>query len=106
MEKEVWQKYKAKGVQVIGINAGDPARKAKAFKAQHQLTFPYLMDREQTVLDQFSAEGALPHIAIISKDFTLKYSETGGTVEDLIAKLDELLTGKASSGTPKPKDDN
>jgi C-terminal processing protease CtpA/Prc len=87
-------------VQVIGINAGDPERKAKAFKAQHKLTFPYLMDREQTVIDQFRPEG-LPHLAIIGKDFTLKYSKTGGTVEDLIAKLDEVLTGKATDSKPQ-----
>lgn len=100
MEKEIWQKYNAQGVQVIGINAGDPERKAKAFKAQHKLSFPYLLDREQTVIDQFSAEGALPHIVIIGKDFTLKYSEAGGTVEDLLAKLDEVLTGKATADKP------
>lgn len=91
MEKEVWQKYKAKGVQVIGINAGDPERKAKAFKEKHKLTYPYLMDREQTVIEKFSDTGALPHLAIVGKDLTLKYSQPGATVEELVAKLKEAL---------------
>lgn len=47
------------------------------------------------VIDKFNSSGALPHVAIIGKDFRLKFSETGATVEDVVVKLGLLLDGKS-----------
>ena len=72
MEQEIWQAYKNKGVQVLGLavaekDAGadiDPIAKLKAFRARHQLTYALLSDEDQTVFGRFGG-GSIPSCVLV-----------------------------------------
>ncbi len=57
MEK-LAQDYKARGVNVIGINSNvsEPAADVKRHAAEHNLTFPILKDNDNKIADQLGAE--------------------------------------------------
>jgi peroxiredoxin len=47
LEREIWQKYRDRGVVVVGIDSGEqrePLEPARKFRDRHRLTFPILVD--------------------------------------------------------------
>jgi thiol-disulfide isomerase/thioredoxin/uncharacterized GH25 family protein len=65
----LYQKYHAKGVVVLGIHMlGTPFEKAKAFVAQHDLTYPLMMDTGKGVnYTTFPAKG-IPQLYLIDSN--------------------------------------
>lgn len=50
--RDVWDRYKAAGIQVFGVSADDQASKAE-FAKEHKLTFPLLADPDKRWIDAF-----------------------------------------------------
>lgn len=91
MEKEVWQKFKAKNVQVLALDVqegqADPAPKLRDFRKKHQVTYPILSDEDATIMQKFGFI-ALPTMLIIDKNG--KYVANPQTVGQIVAKIQKL----------------
>lgn len=79
LEREIWQRYRASGLQVLGIQVKEDQQLASSFAEHHGWTFPVLVDADGTVSGRFAPdkEGLSPEVAIINAHFIL---DAGGTV--------------------------
>ena len=68
IEKYVWQGYKKKGVQVLGLAIQEQTPKAKIqlFRKRHHITYPLLSDEDQSVATMFGVK-SIPTIIILDK---------------------------------------
>jgi peroxiredoxin len=79
LEKEVWQKYRSRGVVVVGIDAGEqsePEKNARQFRDKHSLTYPILVDAENHVMDQYGVT-AFPTSLVIDRKGVVRLAEVG-----------------------------
>ena len=107
MEK-LAQDYKAKGINVIGINSNstEPAAEIKSHAAERGLTFPILKDEGNKIADRWGATRT-PEAYVLDAKMKLVYHGRidnsqkieGITSNDLRDALDELVAGKAISKT-------
>ena len=96
MEKEIWQAFKAKGVQVLGLAVAerdstpdvDPIAKIREFRTRHSLTYPLLSDEDQTVFNRFGG-GSIPACILVDQkgNFVAKLDE----VEEIKKHVEALL---------------
>jgi len=107
MEK-LAQDYKAKGINVIGINSNntEPAAEIKAHATERGLTFPILKDEGNKIADRFGATKT-PEAYVLDANLKLVYHGRidnsqkieGITSNDLRDALEELSAGKTISKT-------
>lgn len=107
MEK-LAQDYKAKGINVIGINSNntEPAAEVKAHAAERGLTFPILKDEGNKIADKWGATRT-PEAYVLDANMKLVYHGRidnsqkieGITSNDLRDALDELTAGKVITKT-------
>jgi peroxiredoxin len=107
MEK-LAQDYKAKGVNVVGINANntEPAAEVKSHAADKGLTFTILKDDGNKIADRLGATRT-PEAYVLDANMKLVYhgridnsqKAEGITANDLRDALDEMLAGKAVTKT-------
>ena len=107
MEK-LAQDYKAKGINVIGINANntEPASEVKSHAADKGLTFVILKDDGNKIADRLGATRT-PEAYVLDASMKLVYHgridnsqrAEGISSNDLRDALDELLAGKAVTKT-------
>ena len=107
MEK-LAQDYKAKGVNVIGINSNntEPAAEVKSHAGEKHLTFTILKDDGNKIADRLGATRT-PEAYVIDASGKLIYHGRidnsqrmeGITSNDLREALDEMLAGKPISKT-------
>src|SRR5437763_3066611 len=107
MEK-LAQDYKAKGINVIGINSNniEPAAEVKSHAAEKHLTFAILKDDGNKIADRLGATRT-PEAYVINAGGKLVYhgridnsqNTANITANDLREALDELLAGKPVSKT-------
>ncbi len=73
LEKEVWQKYKDKGVQILAIDVLEKKELVKKMRDRFGWTFPVLLDTDGKVTKKFAPEkeGLSPEVAIINSHFIL-----------------------------------
>jgi peroxiredoxin len=93
MEKEIWQKYQAKGLTVVGVNAGerdDPQKAAQGFVGRHTLTYPVAMDVDNAVSELYEIQ-AFPTIVVIDRKGVLRYMQAGFDHQGVVALLEKLL---------------
>ena len=103
MEK-LAQDYKAKGVNVVGINANstEPAAEVKSHAADKGLTFTIRKDDGNKIADRLGATRT-PEAYVLDANMKLVYHGRidnsqrveGITANDLRDALDEMLAGKA-----------
>jgi len=96
MEKDVWLKYRDRGLAVFGVNAGerrDPEKMAREFVAKNGVTYPTLMDTEDEMLRAYEVT-AFPTIAIIDRKGTLQYLQAGYDEETVKRRIEALLAQK------------
>ena len=79
LEHEIWQRYRSRGLQVLGIQVKENQQLAASFADHHGWTFPLLVDGDGTVSERFAPdkEGLPPEVAIINAHFVV---DTDGTV--------------------------
>jgi len=107
MEK-LAQDYKAKGVNVVGINANstEPAAEVKSHAAEKGLTFTILKDEGNKIADRLGATRT-PEAYLLDTSMKLVYhgridnsqKTEGITSNDLRDALDEMLAGKTVTKT-------
>ena len=107
MEK-LAQDYKAKGINVVGINANntEPAGEVKSHAAEKGLTFTILKDDGNKIADRLGATRT-PEAYVLDAGMKLVYhgridnsqKVEGITANDLRDALDEMLAGKAVTKT-------
>ena len=107
MEK-LAQDYKAKGINVIGINSNntEPAAEVKSHAAEKGLTFPILKDDGNKIADRWGATRT-PEAYVLDANMKLVYHGRidnsqkieGITSNDLRDALEELAAGKAITKT-------
>lgn len=107
MEK-LAQDYKAKGINVIGINSNntETAAEIKSHAAERGLTFPILKDEGNKIADRWGATRT-PEAYVLDANMKLVYHGRidnsqkieGITSNDLRDALDELAAGKAITKT-------
>ena len=60
LEKDIWQAYKNKGAQVLGLaimeQVPDPTTKLKEFRAKRHVTYPLLSDEKMQVRNKFGGK--------------------------------------------------
>ncbi|HEX7358445.1 MAG TPA: thioredoxin family protein [Ignavibacteriaceae bacterium] len=110
MEK-IYQDYKDKGVQLIGINSNksESVSDIRSHAIKNNLTFTILKDEKNIIADKFKASFT-PEVFVLDSDFNLLYHgriddsrrEEDIKVQDLRNTLDEILSGKQISN-PKTK---
>ena len=106
---ELHQKYVAKGVQLLGINSNrhdTPERVAEHAK-KHEVPFPILKDTGNVVADRLRAErtpealiiasGKVVYRGRVDDRFGYRHRRDKPTSQELVAALDEILTGKPVS---------
>ena len=95
IEKEIWQRFKDEGIQVLGIDTfeeEDPMGNAHAFKEKGGLTFPVLVDYDSGVGLRFSPNEALPVHAVLDGDRRVRYLSVGSfDLEEIRSIVTELL---------------
>jgi peroxiredoxin len=90
LEKEVWQKYRDRGVVVLGIDAREnvpvakQTKKARQFHDQHNLTYPILVDAGDQVAERYRVF-ALPANVIIDRQ---------GIIQEVVPGSDPTLPRK------------
>jgi peroxiredoxin len=78
---------------VVGINTaeeGDPLPHARAFKEQHGLTYPILIDAKGTVRKAF-AVSHFPTNVVIDREGKIRYVAAGFDATALERALQELI---------------
>lgn len=93
MEANIWQKYRDKGLTVIGINTGeesDPDKRAQEFVAEHHLTYPVLVDGDDQLSQIFQIK-IMPSIAILDRKGTVRYLKPGFDPAVITQQIEELL---------------
>lgn len=90
LEKEIWQRYKDKGVAVVGVSRdADGGRK---FKQRHGLTFPIWIDEKDVLFSRF-VDTYIPWNVVIDPSGTVRYTKAGfesEKAEEIKKLLDEL----------------
>ena len=107
--EQLWQDYKAKGFNVVGINSNvtEPASEVKSHAAEKHLTFTILKDEGSKIADRFGAQRT-PEVYFLDAGNKLVYhgridnaqNPTMVTASELRDALDAVLAGK-----PVPKTD-
>jgi peroxiredoxin len=96
VEQEIWQAYKNKGVQVLGLAVSErqsdpninPIAKIKEFRARHHLTYPLLSDEDNTVFGRFNGS-SIPSCVLVDRQggFVAKIDADVEAVKQQIARL-------------------
>jgi peroxiredoxin len=107
MEK-LAQDYKAKGINVIGINSNytEPSSEVKSHAAEKHLTFAILKDEGNKIADRWGASRT-PEVYVLDASMKLVYhgridnSQNGEAItsNDVRDALDEMLAGKPVTKT-------
>jgi len=73
LEREIWQRYRDRGLQVICIDVKEGAQAMAPFVDRYAWTFPVLLDEVGEVSMRFAPikEGLPPEVAIINAHFVL-----------------------------------
>jgi peroxiredoxin len=73
LEREIWQRYRHRGLRVVCIDVKEGAHAMGPFVERYGWTFPVLLDDEGAVSVRFAPikEGLPPEVAIINAHFVL-----------------------------------
>jgi peroxiredoxin len=86
----LYDKYHAKGLEIVGIDDAENAHKALGFAADHKFAFPILLDRNGSVASAYGAIG-LPVHTFIDKHGNISTYRIGemspSEIEDAIKKI-------------------
>jgi peroxiredoxin len=56
IEHEIWEKYKDKGLYIIGVDYDEPLEKVLAFKAQTNISYPLALDPEAKIFTKIAGK--------------------------------------------------
>ncbi len=91
IEKEIWQRFKDKGLKVFAIGVKENAGHASSWSSQHQLTSPVIIDFEGEIYKKFGT-GSVPYHVIVDRDFRICLSQEDFEKNVLIEVIRNTLT--------------
>ncbi len=87
------QQLRRRGVIFLGINVYDESEEdVRAFMAQHGITFPTVMDRDESISDPYRIQG-VPHAVLISPQGTLSREISGWSPRTDFVRLGRSIAG-------------
>jgi len=100
LQKDLFEPYSAKGVQVIGINVRDAAETVKALVDESGAAFPILLDADGSLFAKVATE-KLPRPYFVDAEgqiryFDLEFSRT--TRDKLLQAIEFVLSGENQDG--------
>jgi cytochrome c biogenesis protein CcmG, thiol:disulfide interchange protein DsbE len=97
--ERVWQKYKSRGVVIVGVNINDDLGDAREFAGELGITYPLVVDENDELATELGVKG-LPQTFFVdtSGDIVDSGAELGLlTQAELTNTIDRLLEGAGSS---------
>jgi peroxiredoxin len=96
IDSQLYQAYKAQGVQVWGIVSREPRETAISYAEHFGLSFPILLDGDGRVFDDYNLgmpfpTGAYPQDWIVGTDGTIVYANNTFSPDAMINVLDQQL---------------
>jgi peroxiredoxin len=76
LEKEVWQKFKGKGLIMIAIGREHQNSELGAFQKKHQLTFAMAGDPKRAAYGEY-ASAYIPRTILVGKDGKILFQSVG-----------------------------
>src|SRR5262249_40389014 len=95
VEKEIWQKYKDKGVVLIAIGREHQNAELMDFKKKQELSFPVAGDPKRDVYKQFATQ-YIPRTYVINKEGKIVFQSVG-YMEDEFKKLLDAIAKEIGS---------
>ena len=83
---EIYRRYRAKGIVVIGINIAETDVTATQFVKQYKLDFPIWMDRDREVVDLYRI-GPIPSTYFIDPTGKIAYVKEGPLALNELEKI-------------------
>ncbi len=93
--ERIYQAYKEKGLQVLGIEQDDKQRTI-AFSKEYGLTFPALLDLENYKVSYAYGIDTVPTIFLVDKNGEILYTSVG-FVKDELTELSKKIGSKLSA---------
>jgi peroxiredoxin len=90
IEKEIWQRFRDKELQVLGIGVKEYSDQASSWAQQHRLTYSLVADPEGEIYKKYGT-GSVPYHVIIGKNFVIRHSEEKFDGTQLIQLLNACL---------------
>lgn len=72
----LYKKYSKSGLVVVGVDEQETAAKAAAFRTEHKLTYPTVVDNDSVLRDAYAVNGLPVHV-FIGRDGVVKKIVTG-----------------------------
>ena len=92
IEKEIWQRFKEKGLKVFGLGVKENIEQASSWILQHRLTYPVTIDPGGEIYKKFG-KGSVPYHVIIDRDFRISLSQEDFKKDRLIKVIQDSLKG-------------
>jgi len=97
--ERIWQKYKASGVEVVGVQVQDTAADAQRFLQAHGATYRAGLDPHLTIANRFDFKGT-PYTVVINKRGEMVARIHGRTTEARLARILDPLVKPPATRTP------
>lgn len=95
IEKEIWNKFKNKGLHVFGIDRKENKEKVLKFAKKTKVTYPLLMDEEGEIFELFAAQNAgVTRNILVDRDGKIVFMTRLFVKQEfnqLIQKIEEIL---------------
>lgn len=94
-----WERYRERGVVVVGINVQDREASAREFLRRFDQTFPNVVDRTGRVSIDFGLYG-VPETFIVDRTGRIVYKHVGAVTERLLVERVEPLLSDGAGSRP------
>jgi hypothetical protein len=90
LQSDIWEAYREKGVQVLGVNYKESAATVQNTIDTYGLTFPNLLDTYGTIYWLYG-DGYIPYNVVLDQDFTVVYTAHGFYESTIISHIEANL---------------
>ncbi|RMG51546.1 MAG: TlpA family protein disulfide reductase [Acidobacteria bacterium] len=90
IEKEIWRRFKDRGVVVIGISVSDSPQRIQQYAKRRGLTYLQLMDEQQKAFKSYAKVGVIPRTILLDRDHRVVALQLG-YVEKRFLKLVQTI---------------
>jgi peroxiredoxin len=89
--QSLYDRFKEKGLTVLGIDTNEPAEKARKYFADQKYSFANLLGSGSDVIRNYGAH-SIPRVVLIDKDGVVRYMHSGwGSREDLTPEVRKVV---------------
>jgi peroxiredoxin len=92
LEKEIWEKYRGDGFEMMAIAREQTSREITEYKQKYKYSFPMGPDPKREIYAKF-AGGGIPRNYVIGPDGEIVYQSVGYSPDDF-TKLGNILEGE------------